>query len=182
MANKKLTDVSSATSLSSIFVNADGSVKQIDIETLKQLLGIVEYSLPKAGSGSFGGVIANAATSDDTVPVRIKSDGSLVVPAYPTVNNYSLPIATSSTLGGVKPVAKTSAMTQSVGVDSSGRLYTVPPTTVSGGGTSDIVIDDTLSISGQAADAGAVGERLTSIENSISTSVNEVAALIGGNA
>lgn len=54
MANKKLTDVSSATSLSSIFVNADGSVKQIDIETLKQLLGIVEYSLPKAGTGSFG--------------------------------------------------------------------------------------------------------------------------------
>lgn len=50
------------------------------------------------------------------------------------------------------------------------------------GGSSSVSIDKTLSEEGKAADAKEVGERLTAIENSISTSVNEVATLIGGDA
>lgn len=52
------------------------------------------------------------------------------------------------------PQDKTAAMTQPVGKDGNGKLWTTP------GGGSSVTVDPTLSISGAAADAKVVGDRL----------------------
>lgn len=46
----------------------------------------ISYELSKATSTALGGIKAYSATSDDTVQVKIRDDGFLVVPTYPTSN------------------------------------------------------------------------------------------------
>ena len=46
----------------------------------------ISYELSKATSTTLGGIKAYSATSDDTVQVKIRDDGFLVVPTYPTSN------------------------------------------------------------------------------------------------
>lgn len=69
---------------------------------------------------------------------------------------YSLPIATESRLGGVKPVTKSSNMTRAVGVDESGGLWTQP-----------IELDETLTQTGQAADAAKTGEAIGQLKDDL---------------
>ena len=68
------------------------------------------------------------------------------------------------------PATKTSEMTQSVGKDSNGKLWTTPVSSATIVSATEnwlannitqetgYVIDDSLSVSGAAADAGAVGD------------------------
>ena len=79
---------------------------------------------------------------------------------YVDGQKYTLPIASSTKLGGVQPAAKTDAMTQAVGVDDAGALWTAP-----GGGSVDV--DATLTQSGKAADAAAVGDALSALSEEI---------------
>ena len=74
-----------------------------------------------------------------------------------------IPTATSDAPGVVKPVSKTDEMTQLVGVDENGALFTVPP------GGSGISVDDTLMISGAAADAKAAGDQIRALSNEIAS-------------
>lgn len=83
-----------------------------------KLAGLSNYTLPKAGSSTLGGVKANLVTAATTRPVRIDSNGYLY--------SEELPQAGPGVLGGVQPVAKTAEMTQDVGVDGTGKLYTAP--------------------------------------------------------
>ena len=75
----------------------------------------------------------------------------------------SIPTATNDAPGVVKPVSKTDEMTQPVGVDENGALFTVPP------GGSSVSVDDTLTISGAAADAKATGDQIRALSKSIAT-------------
>lgn len=89
-------------------------------------------SVPKATAAVYGGIKAATATGSDTVPVRIKSDGTLAVATYPSL---TLSIANSNTLGGIKADAKTSSDTVPVRIDSStGKLYVQTYPTSTGGG------------------------------------------------
>lgn len=72
---------------------------------------------------------------------------------------YTLPIATETTLGGVKAAAATEEMTQPVGITAEGKLVTVPGQN-SGG---NVELDTTLTQSGKAADAKAVGDKIAEI-------------------
>ena len=73
----------------------------------------------------------------------------------------NIPIATSDAPGVVKPVSKTDEMIQPVGVDENGALFTVPP------GGSGVSVDDTLTISGAAADAKATGDKILALSDEI---------------
>ena len=75
----------------------------------------------------------------------------------------NIPTATGDAPGVVKPVPKTDEMTQPVGVDENGELFTVPP------GGSGVSVDDTLTISGAAADAKATGDQIRSLSNEIAS-------------
>ena len=75
----------------------------------------------------------------------------------------NIPTATSDAPGVVKPVSKTDEMTQPVGVDENGALFTIP---LVGSGVS---VDDTLTISGAAADAKATGDQIRSLSNEIAS-------------
>ena len=89
-------------------------------------------SVPKATAAVYGGIKAATATGSDTVPVRIKSDGTLAVATYPSL---TLSIANANTLGGIKADAKTSSDTVPVRIDSStGKLYVQTYPTSTGGG------------------------------------------------
>lgn len=74
-----------------------------------------------------------------------------------------IPTATSDAPGVVKPVSKTDEMTQAVGVDENGALFTVPP------GGSGVTVDDTLTISGAAADAKATGDQIRALSEEMLT-------------
>jgi hypothetical protein len=58
-----------------------------------------------------GGIKAAAAGEEDTVEVKIGTDGKAYVPAYP---DYTLPAATAEAIGGVKMAAN---QAESTGAD-----------------------------------------------------------------
>ena len=72
----------------------------------------------------------------------------------------NIPTATGDAPGVVKPVSKTDEMTQPVGVDENGALFTV---------SSDVSVDDTLTVPGAAADAKATGDQIRSLSNEIAS-------------
>ena len=105
-----------------------------------QAAGDYLTSVPKATSAVYGGIKAATATASDTVPVRIKSDGTLAVATYPV-----LATATSTALGGIKADAKTSSDTVPVRIDAStGKLY-VQTYPTSGGDGSGYVLPQATS-------------------------------------
>lgn len=105
-----------------------------------QAAGNYLTSVPKATSAVYGGIKAATATASDTVPVRIKSDGTLAVATYPV-----LATATSTALGGIKADAKTSSDTVPVRIDAStGKLY-VQTYPTSGGDGSGYVLPQATS-------------------------------------
>lgn len=105
-----------------------------------QAAGDYLTSVPKATSAVYGGIKAATATVSDTVPVRIKSDGTLAVATYPV-----LATATSTALGGIKADAKTSSDTVPVRIDAStGKLY-VQTYPTSGGDGSGYVLPQATS-------------------------------------
>lgn len=105
-----------------------------------QAAGDYLTSVPKATSAVYGGIKAATATANDTVPVRIKSDGTLAVATYPV-----LATATSTALGGIKADAKTSSDTVPVRIDAStGKLY-VQTYPTSGGDGSGYVLPQATS-------------------------------------
>lgn len=59
----------------------DGS-KEVTI-TIPQSSGGGDYTLPQASADTLGGIKADPATEEDTVPARIGEDGKLYVKSYP---------------------------------------------------------------------------------------------------
>lgn len=102
------------------------------------------YTLPQATAESLGGVKADSAEATDTQPVRIGTDGKL----------YTAPGGTDISLGltsaAVGQIIKVKA------IDESGKPTEWDAADMSEG----VALDTTLTQSGQAADAKAVGDAL----------------------
>lgn len=121
MADKKLTEVDTSTSLADsdkLIGNIGNSVKQITLTNLVNIIKNKIGSLKNPHALTFTGAVND--TYDGSVAKTIN------IPTGSGGSEYTLPVATSTTLGGVKPVSKTSEMSQDVGVDENGKLYTVP--------------------------------------------------------
>ena len=121
MADKKLTEVDTSTSLADsdkLIGNIGNSVKQITLTNLVNIIKNKIGSLKNPHALTFTGAVNDTydGSAAKTINIPTGSGGS----------EYTLPVANSTTLGGVKPVSKTSEMSQDVGVDENGKLYTVP--------------------------------------------------------
>ena len=102
------------------------------------------YTLPQATAEAIGGVKADSAEAADTQPVRIGEDGKL----------YTAPCDTDISLG-----LTSAAVGQTIkvkAIDDTGK----PTEWEAADMSKDIVLDTTLTQSGQAADAKAVGDAL----------------------
>ena len=120
MADKKLTEVDTSTSLADsdkLIGNIGNSVKQITLTNLVTIIKNKIGSLKNPNKLKFTGAVTNEYDGSKEVTINIPETSG---------GSYTLPTATSTTLGGVKPVSKTSEMSQDVGVDENGKLYTVP--------------------------------------------------------
>lgn len=120
MADKKLTEVDTSTSLADsdkLIGNIGNSVKQITLTNLVTIIKNKIGSLKNPNKLKFTGAVTNEYDGSKEVTINIPENSG---------GSYTLPTATSTTLGGVKPVSKTSEMSQDVGVDENGKLYTVP--------------------------------------------------------
>lgn len=102
------------------------------------------YILPKATANALGGVKADSAEAADTQPVRIGEDGKLYTEAGGTDISLGL---TSAAVGQTIKVKA---------IDESGKPTEWEAADMSGG----VSLDTTLTQSGKAADAKAVGDAL----------------------
>lgn len=83
----------------------------------------------------------------------------------PTGNSYTLPQATEVVLGGIKAKTKTNETVEVTIDTTTGKLFVPAYPTGSG-----VELDKTLAVEGKAADAKAVGNNITTLQNEIETS------------
>lgn len=83
----------------------------------------------------------------------------------PTGNSYTLPQATEVVLGGIKAKTKTNETVEVTIDTTTGKLFVPAYPTGSG-----VELDKTLAVEGKAADAKAVGNNITTLQNEIEMS------------
>ena len=179
----------------------DGN-KKIDYNALANLPSIPEKTsdlendkgflteVPVALDNTYGGIKAEFKSDNDNVEVKIGLNGKLYVPEYPDINDFAS-TTVNYTEQNLTDEQKAQAR-KNIDVPSTGDVINAPTTevvpghlviwdtdsqSVKDGGEIPVPkeIDTTLTISGAAADAKIVGDKINSMNDTLSEQIEELA-------
>lgn len=179
----------------------DGN-KKIDYNALANLPSIPEKTsdlendkgflteVPVALDNTYGGIKAEFKSDNDNVEVKIGLNGKLYVPEYPDINDFAT-TTVNYTEQNLTDEQKAQAR-KNIDVPSTGDVINAPTTevvpghlviwdtdsqSVKDGGEIPVPkeIDTTLTISGAAADAKIVGDKINSMNDTLSEQIEELA-------
>lgn len=135
----------------SIVVNEDKTITELSTAQSEEEL--IRFTLPKIQDAQTEQIL----TTEDL--------NGMSIPSWKPI-----PVAQEASLGMVKAIPATSEMTEYIGIDANGQLRVAP--------SNDIETDETLTLSGYAADAQVVGNAIKAIP--ISKSEKDGYTEIGG--